>query len=334
MKILVTGATGYIGSHTCVELINSGYKVVGIDNFCNSSQKVINKIELITGKKMEFEFCDMTDYDHLNQILNRYNIYAVIHFAGLKAVGESVKKPLFYYENNLYSTINLLKAMNSKGIKKIVFSSSATVYGKATTMPIKEEFPLSFTNPYGATKVMIEQIFKDIYRSDPNWRIVLLRYFNPAGAHESALIGEEPIGKPNNLFPIILDVALRKEEKIKIYGHDYDTIDGTGVRDYIHVMDLAQGHVAALKKINETDKLLSYNLGTGKGYSVLEIIKLFEKVNNVVIPYEFVERRWGDVSICYADISKAEKELGWKATRDLESMCKTSWEFAIKGEMR
>lgn len=326
--ILVTGATGFIGSHTCVRLIETGHKVVAIDNLCNSKRQVVNKINTITGTKLNFIKCEMCDIKELNEVFEKHEIDSVVHFAGLKAVGESVGRPLAYYENNLYSTINLLNIMNGKNIKKLVFSSSATVYGEPVTLPITEDFPLSSTNPYGATKLMIEQILKDVYKSDTDWNIALLRYFNPIGAHESGLIGEDPIGIPNNLLPYIINVALGKIKKLRIFGNDFPTLDGTGVRDYIHVTDLAEGHISALNKISKDSGLHIYNLGTGKGCSVLQLIKTFEEVNNVHIPYEIVKRRWGDVATCYADITKAEKELGWKAQRSIEQMCIDAWRFA------
>ncbi len=331
MKILVSGGTGYIGSHTCVELINSGHEVVIFDNLYNSSIDVLDKIEQITGTKPAFYKADMTDPESLKKIFedNKDDQFdAVIHFAGLKAVGESVKKPVEYYHNNVYGTLNLISAMREYGVKRIIFSSSATVYGNPAFVPITEECPLGHTtNPYGETKAMLERILTDVQKADPEWSVVLLRYFNPIGAHESGLIGELPNGIPNNLMPYIMQVAVGKLKELGVFGNDYDTKDGTGVRDYIHVVDLAKGHVCAVNKVMSGTGVNIYNLGTGNGYSVLEIIQAFEKANDVKIPYVIKERREGDIATCYADPKKAYEELGWKAEYDLERMCKDSWRF-------
>ncbi len=331
MKILVSGGTGYIGSHTCVELINSGHEVVIFDNLYNSSIDVLDKIKEITGTKPVFYNADMTDPDSLKKIFedNKDKQFdAVIHFAGLKAVGESVKKPVEYYHNNVYGTLNLISAMREYGVKRIIFSSSATVYGNPAFVPITEECPLGHTtNPYGETKAMLERILTDVQKADPEWSVVLLRYFNPIGAHESGLIGELPNGIPNNLMPYIMQVAVGKLKELGVFGNDYDTKDGTGVRDYIHVVDLAKGHVCAVNKVMSGTGVNIYNLGTGKGYSVLEIIQAFEKANDVKIPYVIKDRREGDIATCYADPKKALDELGWKAEFDLERMCKDSWRF-------
>ena len=330
MKVLVTGGCGYIGSHTCCELLDKDYEVVVIDNLCNSKKDIIDKIELITNKKVKFYEGDVANKSLLKEIFKTEKIDAVVHFAGLKAVGESVQKPLLYYDNNLNSSIVLLEVMKEFNCKKIVFSSSATVYGDPKKLPIKEDFPLSTTNPYGTTKLMIENILTDLYTSDNEWKIVILRYFNPIGGHVSGLLGEEPNGIPNNLMPYIVRVADKQLEYLSVFGNDYDTIDGTGVRDYIHVIDLAVGHIKALQKINKDNGLHIYNLGTGKGYSVLEIIKEFEKVNNIKIAYKIVDRRPGDIPACYADTNKAKEELGFVATKTLEDMCRDSYNFVVK----
>ena len=331
MKILVSGGTGYIGSHTCVELINSGHEVVIFDNLYNSSIDVLDKIKQITGTKPVFYKADMTDPESLKKIFedNKDDQFdAVIHFAGLKAVGESVKKPVEYYHNNVYGTLNLISAMREYGVKRIIFSSSATVYGNPAFVPITEECPLGHTtNPYGETKAMLERILTDVQKADPDWSVVLLRYFNPIGAHESGIIGELPNGIPNNLMPYIMQVAVGKLKELGVFGNDYDTKDGTGVRDYIHVVDLAKGHVCAVNKVMSGTGVNIYNLGTGNGYSVLEIIQAFEKANDVKIPYVIKERREGDIATCYADPKKAYEELGWKAEFDLERMCRDSWRF-------
>jgi len=329
MKILVSGGTGYIGSHTCVELINSGHEVVIFDNLYNSQEDTLDKIKEITGVRPLFYKADMVNTDELRPIFEENKFDAVIHFAGYKAVGESVKKPLEYYHNNIYGTLNLLSVMREYGCKRIIFSSSATVYGDPAFVPITEECPLgTTTNPYGETKAMLERILTDIQKSDPEWSVVLLRYFNPIGAHKSGLIGEMPNGIPNNLMPYIMQVAVGKLEQLGVFGDDYDTPDGTGVRDYIHVVDLARGHVCAVDKVTKTTGVGIYNLGTGNGYSVLDIVKAFEKANDIKIPYVIKERRAGDIATCYADPAKAEAELGWKAQYDLEQMCKDSWNFA------
>ena len=331
MEILVTGGAGFIGSHTCVELLNNGYEVIVIDNLINSDSEALNRVQKITGKKLKFYEGDIADISLLEKIFRENNIKACIHFAGLKAVGESVKKPLKYYKNNLSSTITLIEAMNKYNVKNLIFSSSATVYGEPDTVPIKETFPKKeCTNPYGWTKSMLEQIFIDVQKADSEWNIILLRYFNPIGAHSSGLIGENPNGIPNNLMPYITQVASGKLKELGIFGNDYNTPDGTGVRDYIHVMDLAVGHVKALDKIKENCGLEIYNLGTGNGYSVLDIVKNFEKANGVKIPYSIKPRRAGDIAMNYCDASKAEKEMGWKAKYDILDMCKDSWNWQKK----
>lgn len=328
MAILVTGGAGYIGSHTCVELLNSGYDVVIADNLYNSKKVAVERIEKITGKKVSFYEADIRDRAAMDRILEKEDITAVIHFAGLKAVGESVRKPLEYYENNINGTLVLCDAMRSAGVKNIIFSSSATVYGDPAFIPITEECPKgTCTNPYGWTKWMQEQILTDFHTADPEWNVILLRYFNPIGAHESGLIGEDPKGIPNNLVPYVAQVAVGKLKCLGVFGDDYDTPDGTGVRDYIHVVDLARGHVDALKKLEEKAGVSVYNLGTGKGSSVLDVVKAFEKVCGKEIPYEIKPRRAGDIATCYADSSKAYKELGWKAQKDLDDMCADSWHW-------
>ncbi len=331
MKILVTGGCGYIGSHTVVELLNHGIETVIIDNLVNSKKEVIVKIEEITKKKPIFYEGDVRDEELLRSIFKSHKIDAVIHFAGLKAVGESVEKPLEYYQNNLDSTLVLLSVMREFKVKRIIFSSSATVYGESKVVPIKEEYPVGgTTNPYGTSKLMIEHILKDLAISDSEMSIVILRYFNPIGAHSSGLIGDNPNGIPNNLMPYIVKVASGDLPYLNVFGNDYDTIDGTGVRDYIHVVDLAIGHVKALGKVMKDKGVFVYNLGTGRGYSVLEIVKSFEEVNKVSIPYEIKERRSGDIAECYADITKAEEELGFKAKYGIEEMVKDSWNFYVK----
>lgn len=328
MKILVTGGTGYIGSHTCVELLQEGYEVVVFDNLYNSKRDVVDKIENITGKKITFYKADMLDKESMRPVFEEHAFDAVIHFAGLKAVGESVAKPLLYYQNNIAGTLNLCQLMNEYGCKKIIFSSSATVYGSPKTVPITEDFPLSTTNPYGSTKLMLEGILSDLCVPDEEWSVVLLRYFNPIGAHESGLLGESPNGIPNNLMPYIMQVAVGKLPELGVFGDDYDTPDGTGVRDYIHVVDLAKGHVNAVQKVTSANGVNIYNLGTGNGYSVLDIVKAFEAANGVSIPYVIKDRRPGDIAICYADPKKAKDELGWEAEYDLQRMCEDSWRFA------
>ena len=333
MEILVTGATGFIGSHTCVELINAGYDIVGVDNFVNSKPEALDNIEKITGKRIAFYEGDVCDEALLRKILTEHKVAAAIHFAGLKAVGESVAKPLMYYQNNLLSTIVLAKVMNEFGCKKIIFSSSATVYGNPHAVPITENFPVGeITNPYGATKLMCEDILKDLQTAEPDWGVCLLRYFNPIGAHESGLIGEEPNGIPNNLMPYIVKVASKQLPQLSVFGNDYPTYDGTGVRDYLHVVDLAKGHVCALKKILGETGVLIYNLGTGKGSSVLDLVETFKKVNNVEVPYVVAPRRAGDIPECHANADKAFKELGWRAEKNVEDMCRDSWNFYLKNK--
>jgi UDP-glucose 4-epimerase len=327
-KILVTGGAGFIGRHTVVELQEAGYDVVVLDNLCNSSEISLERVEAITGKKVPFYKADILDREALEEIFSKEDISAVIHFAGLKAVGESVQKPWEYYENNIGGTLVLVDVMRKHGCKNIIFSSSATVYGDPARVPISEEDPKGIcTNPYGWTKWMIEQILKDLQKSDPSWNVVLLRYFNPIGAHPSGLIGEDPSGIPNNLMPYITQVAVGKLEKLHVFGNDYDTPDGTGVRDYIHVVDLAKGHVAALKAVEEGCGVEVFNLGTGRGYSVLEIVKAFEEASGVNIPYVIDPRRPGDIAACYSDPEKAFKALGWKAERGILDMCRDSWNW-------
>lgn len=332
MKILVTGGTGYIGSHTAVELLNSGYEIVIIDNFSNSKSDVLDKIKLITNKDFKFYEGDVCNKDLLRKIFSENKIDAVIHFAGYKAVGESVKKPIMYYRNNIDSTLSLIEVMNEFNCKKIVFSSSATVYGNPTTLPIKEDFPLSTTNPYGSTKLMIENILRDLYISDNDWSIALLRYFNPIGAHISGLIGENPKGIPNNLMPYIVKVANKELDELSIFGNDYNTPDGTGVRDYIHVVDLAKGHIKAIEKILKDKGIDAYNLGTGIGYSVLDLVTTFERVNNIKVPYKITDRRPGDIASCYADSSYALEKLNWKAEKGIEEMCRDSYNFVLNSK--
>ncbi len=329
MKILVTGGAGYIGSHTCVELLQAGYDVVVIDNLYNASEKSLERIKEITGKDLTFYQADITDAAAMNEVFEKEpGVDCVIHFAGLKAVGESVAKPLEYYQNNIAGTLTLCDAMRSHGVKNIIFSSSATVYGDPAFIPITEECPKGTpTNPYGWTKHMIEQILTDFHTADPEWNVILLRYFNPIGAHKSGMIGEDPKGIPNNLVPYIAQVAIGKRECLGVFGNDYDTPDGTGVRDYIHVVDLALGHVAAINKIKENPGVKVYNLGTGKGYSVLDVVKAFEKACGKPIPYEIKERRPGDIATCYSDASLAKKELGWEAQYGIDEMCADSWRW-------
>ena len=328
MKILVTGGCGFIGSHTCCELLDNNYEVVVIDNLSNSKEDVIAKIKEITNKDLKFYKGDLCDKELVDKIFKNENIDAVIHFAGLKAVGESVKKPLLYYRNNIDSTLTLLEVMSKYNCKKLVFSSSATVYGNPKALPIKEDFPLKTTNPYGSTKLYIEGILKDLYNSDNEWSIAVLRYFNPIGAHKSYLIGENPNDIPNNLMPYIVKVATKKLEQLSIFGNDYNTVDGTGVRDYIHVVDLAIGHIKAIELINKEKGIDFYNLGTGHGYSVLEIVKTFERVNNIKVNYKITDRRPGDIDACYADCSYALKKLNFKAIKTIEEMVKDSYEYA------
>ena len=334
MNILVTGGCGYIGSHTCCELLNKGHNVIIIDNLSNSKKEVVNYIKEITGRDVTLYIGDVCDKDLLRKIFNENKINSVIHFAGYKAVGESVKLPLKYYRNNLDSTLSLCEVMSEFDCKNLVFSSSATVYGIPKKLPIKEDFPLSTTNPYGTTKLMIEMILKDLYTSDNTWHIALLRYFNPIGAHSSGLLGEDPNGIPNNLMPYIVKVATGELECLSIFGDDYDTKDGTGVRDYIHVVDLALGHIAAIHKINKEPGVYTYNLGTGVGYSVLDLVKTFSKVNNINVNYKIAPRRPGDIAECYADTTKASDELHWHATKTIEDMCRDSYNFAIKNKIK
>ncbi len=329
MSVLVTGGTGYIGSHTCVDFIEKGQEVIVMDNLCNSKIEVLDYIEKITGIRPKFYHVDLLDRAGMKQIFDENDIDTVIHFAGLKAVGESVAKPIEYYKNNIGGTLNLIEEMRDHNCFKLVFSSSATVYGKPQSVPIKEDFPLSTTNPYGTTKLYIEQILKDLCVSDNRFSVVLLRYFNPIGAHESGLIGDDPNGIPNNLMPYVTRVAKGVLPHLNVFGNDYDTPDGTGVRDYIHVLDLAAGHYAALKALANPGVSV-YNLGTGNGISVLDIVNAFERVNNIKIPYQIAPRRPGDIAECYADASKAEFELGWKATRTLDDMCASAWNFESK----
>ncbi len=325
-KILVTGGAGYIGSHTAVELLQSGYEVVVLDNLCNSSRESLKRVEKITGGKIKFYEADMRSRADVAKIFAENKIDAVIHFAGLKAVGESVKIPLVYYDNNIGGTLTLLQEMAKAGCKKIVFSSSATVYGDPERLPIDEECSLSVTNPYGATKLMLENILRDLYVSDNEWNVILLRYFNPVGAHESGLIGEDPKGIPNNLTPFIAQVASGRLKEINVFGNDYPTPDGTGVRDYIHVVDLAKGHTAALEKVTQSGVHV-YNLGTGNGYSVLEVIRAFEKACGKKLPYKICPRRSGDIAACYAKAEKAERELSWKAKLNIDDMCASLWKW-------
>ncbi|CAG9623261.1 UDP-glucose 4-epimerase GalE [Sutcliffiella rhizosphaerae] len=327
MAVLVTGGAGYIGSHTCVELLNAGYEIVVVDNLLNSNLVSLERIKEITGKDFPFYELNLLDPKRLDDVFSNHDIKAVIHFAGLKAVGESVEKPLFYYQNNITGTLYLCEVMQKHGVKNMVFSSSATVYGLPESVPISESFPLSATNPYGQTKLMIEQILRDLHVSDSEWSISLLRYFNPIGAHESGRIGENPNGIPNNLMPFITQVAIGKLQQLQIFGNNYDTIDGTGVRDYIHVVDLAKGHLKALDKVMMSKGVDTFNLGTGKGHSVLEMVHAFEKASGNEVPYTIVERRPGDIGECYADPAKAKDVLGWQAEKGLDEMCADSWKW-------
>ena len=327
MSILVTGGAGYIGSHTGVELLNAGYEVVVVDNLCNSSEESLKRVEEITGKLLKFYRADLLCREAMEEIFEKEQIDSVIHFAGLKAVGESVEKPLEYYYNNVTGTLVLCDVMRNHGVKDIVFSSSATVYGNPHTVPIREDFPLSVTNPYGRTKLMLEEILQDLHVADPEWNVILLRYFNPIGAHKSGRIGENPKGIPNNLMPYITQVAIGKLSRLGVFGNDYDTPDGTGVRDYIHVVDLARGHVKAIGKLKSKEGVSIYNLGTGNGYSVLDMVKAFEKASGREIPYEMKPRRAGDIATCYADPAKAKAELGWEAQYGLDEMCEDSWRW-------
>jgi len=325
--ILVTGGAGYIGSHTCIELDKAGLDFVVYDNLCNSSKESLKRVSEIIGKEVKFVEGDIRNKEQLQQVFDTYDIDSVIHFAGLKAVGESVEKPLEYYDNNIVGTLRLCEVMIQNNCKKIVFSSSATVYGDPHTTPIKEDFPLSATNPYGRTKLFIEEILRDLYISDNEWKIVLLRYFNPVGAHESGKIGEDPNGIPNNLMPFIAQTAVGKRDHLNVFGNDYDTKDGTGVRDYIHVVDLANGHVKAIEKLDSLDGVLAVNLGTGNGYSVLDMVKAFEKASGKKVPYKIAPRRSGDVAKCFADPSYAKEVLGWEAKRGIDEMCTDTWRW-------
>lgn len=325
--ILVTGGAGFIGSHTCVELIQAGYSVIIYDNFSNSKKEVINRIEKITGVRPEVIEADLSDREQMNYAFSAHDIFCVIHFAGLKAVGESVEKPLLYFENNVAGTINLLRYMTNYQVKNLIFSSSATVYGQTNGLPIPETAPTTATHPYGRTKLMLEEICKDVSISDPTWNFVLLRYFNPVGAHESGMMGEDPQGIPNNLMPYIAQVAVGKRDVLSIYGNDYSTPDGTGIRDYIHVTDLAKGHLKALNKIAEKCGLKVYNLGTGKGISVMEMVTSFQRISGKNIPYQFVNRRLGDIDSCYANADLAKKELGWEAEKTVDDMCQSVWKW-------
>jgi len=325
MAVLVTGGAGYIGSHTCVQLLEAGYDIVVLDNLCNSKIEAVRRIKELTGKDFVFVQGDIRDSDLLDDIFSKYDIDSVVHFAGLKAVGESVSVPLRYYRNNVTGSILLFESMQRNGVKNIVFSSAATVYGMAEKMPLREDAPLGAVNPYGRTKLMIEDILRDIYSADNSWNIILLRYFNPVGAHPSGRIGEDPNGIPNNLMPFISQVAVGKLKELNVFGNDYPTPDGTCIRDYIHVMDLADGHVKALEKIKENPGVVAYNLGTGKGSSVMEMIAAFAEATGIKIPYKITGRRPGDAPVSYADPSKAEKELGWKASRNIIDMCRDLW---------
>jgi len=327
MKILVTGGMGYIGSHTCVELLNAGYQVVALDNLCNSKRSVQERVERIAGQALPFVEADLRDRAALEAAFAQHQIGAVIHFAGLKAVGESVEQPLRYYDNNISGSLVLFETMAKFGVKSLVFSSSATVYGDPASVPIFEHFPLSATNPYGRSKLMIEEMLRDLQRADPSWRIALLRYFNPVGAHASGLIGEDPNGIPNNLLPYVAQVAEGRRERLSVFGNDYPTPDGTGLRDYIHVVDLALGHLKTLDKLATGPGIYTYNLGTGRGYSVLEMVRAFEAASGRAVPYQIVARRPGDIAACYADASLAERELGWKAERGVDQMCADAWRW-------
>lgn len=329
MHVLVTGGAGYIGSHTCLELIEAGHKVTVIDNLCNAKETSLERVKQITGGEISFYRVDLLDKENLETVFEKCDekFDAVIHFAGLKAVGESVIKPLEYYHNNITGTINLIDVMRKYQVKNIVFSSSATVYGDPASVPITEDFPLSCTNPYGRTKLMVEEILSDVYRADPEWNIALLRYFNPVGAHKSGLIGEDPTGIPNNLMPYISQVAVGKLEKLSVFGDDYPTKDGTGVRDYIHVVDLAIGHVHAIVKLAEKPGLVIYNLGTGEGYSVLDMVRAFEEASGREVAYMIAPRREGDIAECWANPDKAAEELGWRAKRGVREMCEDTWRW-------
>jgi UDP-glucose 4-epimerase len=329
-KILVTGGAGFIGSHTVVDLLQAGYDVVVVDNLSNSSPVALERVALITGRTPAFENVDIRDHEGLRQVFNKYRFDSVIHFAGLKAVGESNEKPLSYYQNNVAGTATLCEVMAEFGVKQLVFSSSATVYGNPASLPIREDFPLSATNPYGRTKLFIEEMLRDLYASDSSWRMAILRYFNPIGAHPSGLIGEDPQGIPNNLFPFITQVAIGRRERLLVFGDNYPTPDGTGVRDYIHVLDLAHGHLKALERLEDSSGLVTCNLGTGQGYSVLEMVRSFERVTGVAIAYEVTGRRYGDIAACYADPFFAEGVLDWRARHSLDDMCEDGWRWQQK----
>lgn len=328
MNILITGGAGYIGSHTCVELLNAGHDIVVFDNFANSHPEALKRVSQITNKNFPIVRGDVRDQAALEETIRQYSCGAVIHFAGLKAVGESVEKPLDYYENNVVGTLSLLRAMQSTGVKTLVFSSSATVYGEPQQLPLTESHPLSTTNPYGRTKLMVEDILRDLYRAEPSWRIGILRYFNPVGAHSSGMIGEDPQGTPNNLMPYLAQVAVGRREHLSVLGNDYDTADGTGVRDYIHVVDLALGHLKALESLDQA-QCFAVNLGTGVGYSVLDVLKAFEEASGRPIPYKVVPRRAGDVAACYASTAQAQAMLHWTATRGLAEMCRDHWRWQM-----
>lgn len=327
MKILVTGGAGYIGSHTCIELLNEGHEVVVVDNLSNSKEESLRRVQELTGKNLTFHKVDLRDKAALNAVFKDAAIDSVVHFAGLKAVGESVSIPLDYYDNNINGTLVLCEVMAANGVKNIVFSSSATVYGDPATVPITEDFPLSATNPYGRSKLFVEDILGDLYVSDDTWNVALLRYFNPVGAHVSGRIGEDPNDIPNNLMPYVSQVAIGKLEKLSVFGDDYPTPDGTGVRDYIHVVDLALGHVKALEKLTTNPGVVIYNLGTGNGYSVLDMVKAFEKASGKTVAYKIVDRRPGDIAVCYANPAKAKQDIGWEATRGIEEMCNDAWRW-------
>lgn len=327
MTVLVTGGAGYIGSHTCIELINAGHSVLVLDNLCNASRLSLQRVEAIVGQAVPFIEGDIRDTALLERLFSEQKIDSVVHFAGLKAVGESTEIPLDYYDNNVWGTINLLQVMRRHGVKKLVFSSSATVYGDPATVPISESFPLSATNPYGRSKLMIEDMLRDLALSDNDWQVALLRYFNPVGAHPSGTIGEDPNGIPNNLMPFIAQVAIGKRPELSVFGDDYNTPDGTGVRDYIHVVDLAVGHVKAIEKLEQKPGCVAYNLGTGQGYSVLEMVRAFEQASGKAVPYKIVPRRPGDIAQCYADPAFAEHELGWRAEKGLEEMMVDAWRW-------
>jgi UDP-glucose 4-epimerase len=327
MKILVTGGAGYIGSHTCLELLNAGYEVVVVDNLSNSKEESLRRVQELAGKPLEFHKVDLLDRAALEAVFKRHEIDSVIHFAGLKAVGESVSVPLRYYQNNIAGTLVLCEVMQAHGVKRLVFSSSCTVYGQPQRVPITEDFPLSATNPYGRSKLMVEDILRDLHVADPSWSIALLRYFNPVGAHPSGRIGEDPRGIPNNLLPYIAQVAVGRLERLSVFGGDYPTHDGTGVRDYIHVVDLAFGHIAAVQNLAQDPGVTAYNLGTGQGYSVLDMVAAFERACGKPIPYQIVGRRPGDVSEAYADPSWAQRQLGWRAQKDVDEMCADVWRW-------